>query len=158
MELAQLVAARGDEDLFPLRFISAITMARRVGSILDGEVKGHRSGAFDTFWRATDREPLHRFIVEIRNAELKQGETRIRVDFVWGLRPGRKGSRYFIRSARRRLQILRRRPMVPTRKKAWVFDMGGHEGEEVLPLIERYIDWLSKTVVPTAEQSIARTG
>jgi hypothetical protein len=151
-ELAQLAAVRGDEDMFPLRFRSAITMARRVGSILDGEVKGHRSRDFDAFWKASVEDHLHRFVVETRNAELKRGETTIRVGLVAGLRPGRKGTRYSIAVRKQAIQFRRRRPMVPTRKQAWIFAAGQHEGEEVVPLVERYLSWLARTVIPTAEQ------
>jgi hypothetical protein len=150
-EFDQLAASRDDTEMFPIRFLSSITMARRVGSVLAEETRGHRTPAFDAWWKTSGEDVLHTFIVDTRNAELKRGETRIRIELRRKTRPGRRRTRYSIRVAKTGIALLRRRRQVVMVTPAWVFHGGAYDGHEVEPLLAQYLLWLREAVVPTAE-------
>ena len=151
-ELELLRHVGKDPDEFRRRFISTIALARRVGTVLDEETKGRRTAEFERWWSTSREDPLHVFMANIRNAELKRGETTIRVDFRLGVRPGRRHTHYSVVLRRRTVALVRRRGTVPTRTQTWVFDGEEHDGEEVIPLVGKYVSWLGELVLPTAER------
>jgi hypothetical protein len=72
----ELRTVKNEPEAFRDRFVSAMGMVQRVGSVIDDETKGHRTSEFDMWWKATQSDPVFAFMQDVRNAEFKRGEAR----------------------------------------------------------------------------------
>jgi hypothetical protein len=139
-------------------------MVERVGSIIAEETKGHRTAEFGRWWKETQSDLLYVFMRDVRNAEFKRGESRQAADHyvtlggvvelegalsfkvIQGGKVIQEGSAQ-AEPARKPLPA----PPVPNRSE-WFFNGGVYDGQEVLPVVERYLAWLREVVLPTAER------
>jgi hypothetical protein len=151
-----------DSDEFRDEFVSCIAMIGRVGPMIDSETKGCRTPVFGNWWKTTAQERLLRFITEVRNAEFKRGENRTNVHHyryvsdsacasdtvsVGGELSGQPAGL----SAKGPVQS-----SAPVAKSSlWFFSGGQYNGQEVIPLLRRHLDWLDQTVIPEAERLLA---
>lgn len=160
----ELRAAKDDPELFRYRFVSAMGMVERVGSIIDEETKGHRTAEFGEWWDQTDSYPLFVFMRGVRNAEFKRGEARqaahhyvtlggvvepegaLSFKVIQGGKVIQEGSAQ-AEPARRPSPA----PPVPNRTE-WFFKGGTYDGQEVQPVVDRYLAWLHEEVLPMAER------
>jgi hypothetical protein len=154
------VCARDTEsEKFRDKFVSCIAMIGRVGSMIDSETDGSRTIAFGNWWEKTKHDPLLRFIKDVRNAEFKRGDNRKNVhhyryvydsahasDRVGGQLSGEPPGA----SSATPLQV---QPDTPgTDASLWFFRGGQYDGQEVIPLLRRHLDWLGQTIIPEAER------
>jgi hypothetical protein len=163
----ELRAAKDNPELFRYRFRMAMAAVQSVGSVFAAETKGHRTREFGEWWKETQCEPLFVFMREVRNAEFKRGEARqaahhyvtlgqavevessLSITVVQGGKVIQEGSAQ-AEPARKPLPA----PPVPNRSE-WFFKGGVYDGQEVLPLLDRYVAWLREDVLPTAERLTA---
>jgi hypothetical protein len=131
----ELRAAKDSRELFRDRFVSAMGMVQRVGSIIEVETKGHRTAEFGMWWKKTQSEPLFVFMQDVRNAEYKRGERR----------------QVFVQFASASLGL--REPPPPDPPPQWEFvGEGKYKGHEVFSLLGHYLAWLREEILPTAER------
>ncbi|MDH6123431.1 hypothetical protein [Kitasatospora sp. GP82] len=82
LELAErhyglLEDAASDSELFRVEFISGIAMIRRVGSILNDEIREcHPPNSVLDWWKGTNEDVLLKFIKDVRDDEFKAGQDR----------------------------------------------------------------------------------
>lgn len=163
----ELRAAKYSPALFRDRFVSAIGMVQRVGSIIDEETKGHRTTEFGMCWKKTQSDPLHKFMRDVRNAEFKRGESRQRAahrvgaespihissSVTWEHRD--KDGRVLGRGRRwdPPFEPLPGPRTTVVQSTDWHFTGGGKaDGQEVLSVLDRYLTWLRDDVLPMAER------
>jgi hypothetical protein len=150
-------------DRFRDKFVSCVGMIQRVGAILDGESKGHRTSAFGAFWKTTQDNPHFHFMADVRNAEFKRGEDRKTASHQLGL------SSSVTTHSSLNIQITHDGEVVgettvtdpppvnvpepePTHTMAWYFKGGDYDGDEVLPFLRNYMDWIRNIILPEAEK------
>jgi hypothetical protein len=165
----ELRAAKGNPDLFRDRFVAAMGMVLRVGSIIDEETKGRRTPAFGNWWQQTQSDPLLVFMQDVRNAEFKRGEARqaahhyvtlgtaVEVDSALSITVIQGG-----KVVRQGGDVPREEPAPRIEPSAapsssysveWFFRGGGqYDGHEVLSTVGRYLTWRRDDVLPTAER------
>jgi hypothetical protein len=148
--LDELATCAQDPDgkRFRYRFVSCIGMVRRVGSVLDDETKGFRTHAFGNWWKTTSEDRLFRFVNDVRNDDFKDGKNRKNVHHarhvydaaqaIDELR-GRPPSSTSIVPFQVQRSTLRSRSSV-----TWTFTGGTYDGQEVVPLLRRYLEWLTR--------------
>lgn len=158
-------AATKEVDAFRQQFVIAVAMIRRVGSIIDEESRGRRTNAFGEFWTQTADDPLHKFIVEVRNAEFKRGERR-QVALRKGTlhasaQAGASVGMTVIRADGSTEEVPTHVSDPPSVQPApppvqWsvtmLFAGGAYDGQDVVPLLDQYLTWLKDVVLPTADR------
>jgi hypothetical protein len=164
---AKLSAVAVDNsEQFRDEFVSCIAMIHRVGPIIDAESKRHRTHAFGTWWTATAQDPLFHFITEVRNAEFKRAEDRKRAHHNIHVHDTVTSSESVHIAVIRDGQVVEERSYrdpppppqptpEPTHTVTWYFAGGRHDGQEVLPLLRRYLDWIRNVLLPEAEHRTA---
>jgi hypothetical protein len=159
-----LRAVKDDSEQFRDRFPFVLAAVQRVGSIIDAETKGHRTPEFGEFWKQTQDDPLFRFMREVRNAEFKRGESRqaahhqvtlTDVGFAYDSFQVTQGGRVIAEAGTDPsppwIQPSAKSPSAHTIN--WYFSGGGlYDGQEVLSLVNRYLNWLRGDILPTAER------
>ena len=134
--------AMNTAESFRDQFVETITMIRNVGSMVSNETKGHRSPAFGAWWKTTAEDALYKFVTEVRNDAFKYGERRNNVRHAITLHNIVGVSD----------EPVQETETSPSDYSFEVFFSGGtHDGEPVLPLLRRYLDWLRDVLLPTAE-------
>jgi hypothetical protein len=139
------LAATNTAETFRDQFIETITMIRNVGSMISNETKGHRSPAFGEWWKDTAEDALYKFVTEVRNDAFKYGARRNNVRHAVTLHDvvGVSG------------EGVQETETSRSEHSFEVFFSGGtHDGDPVLPLLRRYLDWLRDVVLPRAESLI----
>jgi hypothetical protein len=161
----ELRAAKDSPELFRDRFVSAMGMVERVGSIIDDETERHRTPEFGMWWKQTKSDPLYLFMRDVRNAEFKRGESRQSAHHQVTLTDSAfaqdsltyqviRGGKVIQEGGGQGEPAVRPSPTPPIPHTVdWYFSGGGlHDGQEVLSVVERYLAWLREDVLPTAER------
>lgn len=160
-ELSVCARDTGGEK-FRDKFVSCIAMIGRVGSMISSETDGCRTIAFGNWWKKTEQDPLLSFIKDVRNAEFKRGDNRKNVHhyrYVYDSAPATDsigGESSSTPPGARSATPLRVQPETRnTDASLWFFRGGQYDGQEVIPLLRRHLDWLAETIIPEAERLLA---
>ncbi|MEU6618963.1 hypothetical protein [Streptomyces parvus] len=164
-----------DQEEFEDSFVGAIAVIRRVGNVVDSESKAlGRTSGFDQWWRGTagdDRR--YKCVKDARDLVLKEaGEaaqaqhevlvpgaatarataynpsviTESRIDVV---RDGTELARYTFSTPP--ASPTDSGAAAPTYRRRWVFRGGECAGEELIPALRRFLDWMRDDAIPRAE-------
>jgi hypothetical protein len=162
----ELRAAKDHPELFRDRFVSAMGMVQRVGSLIAEETSGHRTGKFGEWWKQTQSDPLYIFMRDVRNAEFKRGESRQAAHVQVTFSDFASAQDFFSYQVIRDGEVIqegRGQPSQPAARPSaalpiphtidWYFSGGGqYDGQEIFAVVDRYIAWLREDVLPTAER------
>jgi hypothetical protein len=164
----ELRAVKDNSHLFRDRFVSAMGMVQRVGSMIDHETKGHRTSQFGAWWKQTQADPLYVFMRDVRNAEFKRGESRQAAHHQVTLHNSVSVQGSLSYQVIRGGKVVQEGRGEPSDQQAgaaaattppdshtidWYFSGGGqYDGQEVFSVVDRYIVWLRDQLVPTAER------
>jgi hypothetical protein len=157
-ELSVCAHNTGSEK-FRDEFVSCIAMIGRVGSMIGSETDGCRTIAFGNWWKKIEQDFLLRFIKDVRNAEFKRGDNRKNVHHYRYLYDSASASDSVGEGLSGKLPdassatLLQVQPDTPsTDASLWFFRGGQYDGQEVIPLLRRHLDWLGQTIIPEAER------
>jgi hypothetical protein len=166
----ELRAAKNDSELFRDRFVSAMGMVQRVGSIINHETKGHRTAEFGGWWKGTQSDPLFVFMRDVRNAEFKRGESRQAAHHQVTLTDAASVQDSLSYQLIRDGTVVQEGGDQPSEQPAaisaepsatpstphsvdWYFAGGGqYYGHEIFTVVDLYIAWLRDDILPTAER------
>lgn len=170
------MAAQADTTLFPRRFVACMAFLMRVGTTIDDEAQGQKFADWWKAIAGTPGrtaspcqparphvpgDPLFEFMRDIRNLELKQGK-RTHTAQQRAALTGQVGSVASLTATPRRasgaigpgqvVQNVQRGQ--PTRagsqafniRTVWLFAHGTYDGQEVVPLIDRYLAQLDSVL------------
>jgi hypothetical protein len=169
---SEMLDARNQPSDFEYRFAACMGFLHRVGTTINDETQEiGRTPAFGEWWHHTEKDSLHRYMTDIRHAELKRSEV------TYEKRVGLRGLG-ILSWRRRRMQRLNRLPtasvgqhhirhsavdrITPSNRVTgtpgyqYSFAMGEYEGQDVVALVNRYLEWLGGYVLPTAEKLMDR--
>ena len=133
---------RFKDELVPFRGLVA-----RVGSIIDGETRGHRLPAFSAFWKGAASDARFEFAREWRNSEFKDALSRARPQQRGYLVAGTEGSaaRVVFRDDESFI-VLDVQP--PNRVETkWTFVGGQFDGDDLIDFLAKYLAWLRELIV-----------
>jgi hypothetical protein len=139
-------------------FVAFIGMASRVGSIIDGETRTHRLSSFGDFWKSTQKDSLHMFVREVRNAEFKEARVRTRYQGRGYITTESKGVKLqIVFGDNEAFLMLAPETLTPPdhNEATWAFVGGEFDGQDVLVIMERYLAWLRDSILPEAERLTA---
>jgi len=145
----------------------------RVGTTVNDETSAvGRTREFGSWWAQTSKDSFHQYMTDIRHNELKSGiVTYIPRPFVERLRVvTRRAARRLNRIARMypgmsNKSVLRHQGggiaasdrITGTPRYQYSFAKGSFANQDVVTLINRYLEWLETVVLPTSERLMERT-
>jgi hypothetical protein len=138
--LADLSSHADDDTDFRDRLPYVLDLLAGVTRCINDESKGHRSSAFGTWWKSTDRT-TQAAIQELRTAELKRVESRakqeIRVEML-DLDGKPIPADVLAKGVRMNTQSLTESQFAISVSTEWRFDGGDLDGRLVLPALFAY--------------------
>lgn len=180
-QLEILEETEGEHEVFLDAFISAIAMIRNVGSVIDSESKGNREHSFATWWDQTAANPLYRCIKEVRDLTFKRLEDRVHikheVNVTTAVATGTAYNPTVRISDATQVEVSQDGRVVETREvrmtaeaeaesgaqdtptysRRWMFSGGQCDGQELLPALHQFLDWMRDDVIPEAERRTVST-
>ncbi|SEO01098.1 hypothetical protein [Actinacidiphila rubida] len=162
-----------DQEEFQDSFVGAIAVVRRVGHTIDFESKKlGRTETFDQWWKKSSADHRFKCVKDARDLVLHEGgeEARVKHEVLVSDVPMVKASAYdatvitkshtdFVgdEEGPERYTFSAPPPPAdaeeagPTYRRTWVFASGECAGEELIPALRGFLDWMSDDAIPRAE-------
>jgi hypothetical protein len=170
LTILEELANDDDPEAFKDSFVGAIAVIRSVGNAVQTETKSlGRTFQFAQWWKQSESDPRYQCVKDTRDLVLKEAGEAAQVhhevlvtDVAMANATAYDAA---VTTGTSRIDVTTNEgktetdtfssapePSAATYRRTWVFANGRCAGQELLPVLREFLEWMSNDVIPRAEQ------